>query len=106
MERSMSNNLLSLKVFTPHGTSLECEAEMVLLPGKEGEFGVLYGHENMIAAVMPGMLKVYVGRKLLHSISIQNGVVEIGSTFCHVMVNDAARPSRVDIAHLQGKLGH
>lgn len=47
---------LLLKVVTPHGVKNEIPAHSVTLPGKDGSFGVLYGHAPMIAALGNGRI--------------------------------------------------
>ena len=45
---------ISLTVVTPEGQAFHGEAEAVVLPGSEGEFGVLPGHEAFLSALRIG----------------------------------------------------
>ena len=35
------------------------EVELVVVPGAEGDFGVLPGHANLISTVRPGIVEIY-----------------------------------------------
>ena len=46
------------KLVTPEKIYLEGDAQMVVLPGVEGDFGVLPNHSNIITSLRPGIIKV------------------------------------------------
>ena len=46
------------KLVTPEKIYLEGDAQMVVLPGAEGDLGVLPNHSNIITSLRPGVIKV------------------------------------------------
>ena len=46
------------KLVTPEKIYLEGDAQMVVLPGAEGDLGVLPHHSNIITSLRPGIIKV------------------------------------------------
>ncbi len=46
------------KLVTPEKIYLEGVAQMVVLPGAEGDLGVLPNHSNIITSLRPGIIKV------------------------------------------------
>ena len=44
--------MFNFKVVTPEKTYLEGEASMVVLPGIEGDLGILPDHSNIITSIM------------------------------------------------------
>ena len=46
------------KLVTPEKIYLEGDAQMVVLPGAEGDLGVLPNHSNIITSLRPGIVKV------------------------------------------------
>jgi F-type H+-transporting ATPase subunit epsilon len=52
---------LKLTIVTPEGTRYDGEVESVVVPGTEGDFGVLPGHERFLAPVRIGELEVRGG---------------------------------------------
>ncbi len=50
--------LLKISVVVPEGEVYTGEVKSVVLPGVEGEFGVLYGHSNMITLLQAGVIEI------------------------------------------------
>ena len=48
----------SFKLVTPEKTFMEGDASMVVLPGIEGDMGILADHSNIITSMRPGLIKV------------------------------------------------
>ena len=46
------------KLVTPEKICLKGNAQMVVLPGAEGDLGVLPNHSNIITSLRPGIIKV------------------------------------------------
>lgn len=67
---------MRLRLISPTGIEYEGEADMVLLPGDEGEFGVLPNHMKMVATLTEGQIKVHAGNKV-ENIDIKGGVLSI-----------------------------
>ncbi len=62
------------KLVTPEKIYLEGDAQMVVLPGAEGDLGVLPNHSNIITSLRPGIIKV------INSDQTQSLFVEEGFT--------------------------
>ena len=50
---------MQLSIITPEKTLFSSEAQMVTIPGTEGEFGVLAGHAPFMTALKSGPLVVH-----------------------------------------------
>ncbi len=50
--------LLKISVVVPEGEVYTGEVKSVVLPGVEGEFGVLYGHSNLITLLQAGVVEI------------------------------------------------
>ena len=50
--------MFNFKVVTPERTYLEGEASMVVLPGIEGDLGILPDHSNIITSIRPGFVNI------------------------------------------------
>src|SRR5207248_3834638 len=51
-----------LSIVTPDGAAYEGEAEMVIVPGADGEIGVLARHAPLVALLKAGSTRVHVRR--------------------------------------------
>ena len=54
---------VSFRLVMPERELLATEADMVVVPGSEGDFGVLPGHAPLISTVRPGVIEVFQGSK-------------------------------------------
>ena len=67
------------ELITPDKNLINNEFEMVVVPGEEGDFGVLPNHSNLISQIIPGVLKIYKNNKIDKSFFIYNGFAEVSN---------------------------
>lgn len=67
---------LHLEIVTPEAKTFSDEVDQVVLPGIEGEFGVLPGHECLLTQIHPGELVVTQKGKLIY-LAVGEGFVEV-----------------------------
>lgn len=65
------------------------EADMVVVPGSEGDFGVLHGHAPLISTVRPGVLEVFQGNKAEQRFLVAGGFAEVTPERCTVLADEA-----------------
>jgi len=80
---------LQFNLITPEKTLLSQAVEMVVVPGKEGDFGVMEGHMPLISSIRPGVLEIYEGEKVVESIFISSGFAEANNEKLTVLAHDA-----------------
>src|SRR5262245_65907825 len=77
---------IAVSVVTPEGQAFKDQAESVVLPGSEGEFGVLPGHEPFLTALRIGGMTIRkTGGEELHAAASQ-GFAEVHDDEGAVMV--------------------
>ncbi len=70
---------LHFELVTPAKLVRSEEVHMVVVPGAEGEFGVLEGHAPFMSTVRDGALKIYKTEgSAPEEIMIQGGFAEVG----------------------------
>jgi F-type H+-transporting ATPase subunit epsilon len=65
------------------------DVEMVVVPGSEGDFGVLPGHAPLISLVRPGIINIHQGGKVETQIFVAGGFAEVTQTRCTVLAEEA-----------------
>ncbi len=70
--------------------------EMVVVPGGEGDIGVLPGHSLLIGTVRPGVIQIHEGGQVRESIFIAGGFVEVNPEACTVLAEAAMPVSDLD----------
>jgi F-type H+-transporting ATPase subunit epsilon len=87
---------LSLSVVTPEGQAFHGEADAVVLPGSEGEFGVLPGHEPFLTALRIGPMTIRkAGGEELHA-AVSQGFAEVHDDQVSVMVGSCEFAHEID----------
>lgn len=73
-----ANSSIKVEIVTPENSFRYEGVYMVVMPGSEGEFGVLQGHVPLIAALDAGAVTIYdKNMKITDLISISDGFVEV-----------------------------
>ena len=66
------------KLVTPEKIYLEGDAQMVVLPGAEGDLGVLPNHSNIITSLRPGIIKV-TNSEQTQSLFVEEGFIKFSN---------------------------
>ena len=67
------------ELIKPNREIISGEFEMVVVPGEDGDFGVLPNHSNLISQIRPCILKIYKNNKIDKSFFIYNGFAEVSN---------------------------
>ena len=87
---------VDLEVVTPARVVLRREVDMVVLPGSEGEFGVLPGHIPFLSGILPGELRYTAGSDKGH-VSLSSGFAEVFNNKVSVLVDAAEKAGDIDL---------
>ncbi len=77
---------------------------MVVVPGAEGDFGVLPGHSLLIATVRPGVIDIHEGGQVRESIFVAGGFAEVSPERCTVLAEEAVPVADIDKAAAEKRL--
>lgn len=94
-------NAITLDLVTPEKLVSSEPVEMVVIPGKEGDFGVLNGHAPMISSLRPGVLRVFEGDKVVKRLLLTGGFAEVTAERCTVMATEAFDFADTDVSHIK-----
>ncbi|GAB5468656.1 MAG: F0F1 ATP synthase subunit epsilon [Rhodospirillales bacterium] len=86
------------ELVAPEEIILSEAAEMVTVPGGDGDYGVLPRHAPMITTVRTGVLAVYEARKVRERIFVAGGFAEVTPKRLTVLVEEAVRLEGLDRA--------
>ena len=99
----MSDTVL-FELVSPAKLLLSEEVEMVVVPGGEGDFGVLPGHTPMLTTVRPGIIDIYENDKVVKSIFVVGGFAEISEERCAVLAEEAIAVDELDRDNAEARL--
>jgi len=88
---------LDCEILTPEGRVFEGRAEMVVVPGAEGELGVLPRHAPIIARLKVGEVRVRFEGNTWRSWAINEGYFKMQFDRAMVLVEDAVAATDIDV---------
>jgi F-type H+-transporting ATPase subunit epsilon len=91
---------LKLDIITPEARIFSDDVDSVLVPGAEGEMGVLPGHTPLVTTLLPGELRFVKGGKTT-IMAVGEGLVEVTGTSTRVLTDLAVEESVIDEAAVQ-----
>ena len=95
---------VSFELVSPARLLLSEDVEMVVVPGAEGDFGVLAGHAPVISTVRPGTITVYQDDGVSERIFVAGGIAEVTMERCTVLAEEAERVDDIDRAEVEGQM--
>jgi F-type H+-transporting ATPase subunit epsilon len=95
---------VEFELVTPERLLLSEMVEMVVVPGTEGNFGVLPGHAPLISTIRPGMIQIYEGQTVRRQIFIVSGIAEVTPERCTVLADEAVSLDTLDRGSIETEL--
>ncbi len=97
-------DLVQFELVSPERLIRSEMVEMVVVPGTEGNFGVLPGHAPLISTIRPGTIDVYEGRAVKERFFIAGGIAEVTPERCTVLAEAALPPEALDRGEAEAEL--
>ena len=91
---------LLLTIVTPHGPAYEGSVESVVLPGSEGRFGVLEGHERFLAPLKIGEVELR-GAAGTEYAALSGGFADVAEDRVVVLAETCELAHEIDVARAQ-----
>ena len=88
-------NSFILNITASSGEFYQGSCESMVLPVKDGVYGVQAGHSPVLVAIHLGMLKFTVDGET-REILVGDGIAEVTPTFVLLLVDSAERPEDID----------
>lgn len=96
---------ISFDLVSPEQLLFNDEAGMIIVPGKDGDMGVLPRHSKVLSSLRPGRVMVYGENKnLLKSFFVAGGFVEINPEKCIVLAEGVNEMSDLDKSSIQQQI--
>ena len=100
MESTISFDLVS-----PEKLIYNDNVGMIIIPGKEGDIGVLPGHSKLLSSLRPGRVMIYgESKNLIKSFFVSAGFVEINPGKCIVLAEEVEEMSAMDKAKIEQQI--
>lgn len=87
---------VKFELVSPECLLFSADVESVVVPGTEGDFGVLPGHARLISTVRPGVISVFQNGKVTDRIFVEGGFAEVTPAGCTVLAEHALPVSEIE----------
>ncbi|HTC18433.1 MAG TPA: ATP synthase F1 subunit epsilon [Stellaceae bacterium] len=96
---------VKFELVSPEKLLLSEDVAMVVVPGGEGNFGVLPGHALFISTVRPGVIDVYGQdqRAVTQRLFVSGGFAEVTPERCTVLADEAVKLAEIDRAAVEAE---
>ena len=82
---------VALEIISPERLLLARDVEMVVIPGTEGDLGILHGHAKLITGLRGGLVDLYENGARTERFFVTGGFAEVTEERCSVLA-DAITP--------------
>ncbi len=95
---------VNFELVSPQRLLLSEAVDMVVVPGAEGDFGVLAEHAPLISSVRPGTITVFQDNAVTERIFVAGGFAEVTAERCTVLAEEAEPVADLDRSAVEGEL--
>jgi F-type H+-transporting ATPase subunit epsilon len=102
----LAEHTFSVSLVTPEGPAFEGEIEMLVVPGADGEIGVLARHAPLVALLKAGSTRVYKDRATEDVVEFATGpgFFKVEQDRALALVDDAVDSRNIDDARARKQL--
>ncbi|HEX2115553.1 MAG TPA: F0F1 ATP synthase subunit epsilon [Alphaproteobacteria bacterium] len=95
---------VQFELVSPERLLVSQAVDMVVVPGSEGDFGVLPGHAPFISTVRPGVIEIFEGNTVTERIFVAGGFAEVSNDRCTVLAEQASPLTDVNRPEIEAEL--
>ena len=96
---------ISFDLVSPENLIFNDEVGMIIVPGKDGDIGVLPGHSKLISSLRSGRVMIYGENKdLLKSFFVSGGFAEVNPEKCIVLGETVEEMNSLDKNSIEKKI--
>lgn len=97
---------LHFDLVSPERLLLSESVDMVTVPGKEGDFGVLAGHAPVMTTLRPGVINVDDAGKAQQRIFVRGGFAEVTPAGLTILAEHAVPLAELDAAAIDAEIAN
>jgi len=96
---------ISFDLVSPEQLLFNGEVGMIIVPGKDGDIGVLPGHSQVLSSLRPGRVMVYgEDKNLLKSFFVTGGFVEINPEKCIILAEGISEMNSLEKSAIEKQI--
>lgn len=91
---------IAFTLLSPEMQVMSDFVDMVVVPGEQGDFGVLPHHESLVSTLRPGLITLYHGSSKRH-IFITDGFAHVMDNSCKIMADTCEFVDSLDLHEIE-----
>ena len=96
---------ISFDLVSPENLIFNDEVGMIIVPGKDGDIGVLPGHSKLISSLRSGRVMIYGENKdLLKSFFVSGGFAEVNPEKCIVLAESVVEVNSLEKTSIEEEI--
>ena len=95
---------VALEIISPERLLLDRDVDMVVIPGTEGDLGILPGHAKLITGLRGGLVDLYENGARTERYFVTGGFAEITEDRCSVLADSITKQSDLNPTEAQEAL--
>lgn len=95
---------VEFELVSPERLLVSRAVDMVVVPGAEGDFGVLRGHAPLISTLRLGVIDIHDAGAVAERIFVAGGFAEVTAERCTVLAEQAVRLGDLDRGTIEAEL--
>jgi F-type H+-transporting ATPase subunit epsilon len=103
-DESQNAAQFQFELVSPEKILVSERATMVIIPGEEGDFGVLPRHAPLLSSLRPGVVTITPVEGDVKHIFVAGGFADVNDNHCAVLAEEAIGVSELDRAALEEQL--
>ena len=84
---------MALEIISPERLLLDRDVDMVVIPGTEGDLGILPGHAKLITGLRGGLVDLYENGARTERYFVTGGFAEVTEDRCSVLADSITKQS-------------
>ncbi|MGC9269433.1 ATP synthase F1 subunit epsilon [Acidiphilium sp.] len=87
---------IALEIISPERLLLARQVSMVVIPGTEGDLGILPDHAKLITSLRGGMIDIYEDDEIIDRFFVSGGFAEVTGERCTVLADQIMKLSEIN----------
>ena len=95
---------MKLNLITPSATIYSDEVSSIIVPGSEGDIGLLKNHTPIICSLRSGLVIIYKEKKCFKKIFVNDGMLEFSENDAIILAEYATDIDTVEVSEIKSNI--
>ena len=84
-----------IEIISPQKLEYKSDIDLCIVPGVEGDIGILSNHTPFVTTMRIGIIYVYIQKKLVETFLVTRGVLEFSNNKCTILTEEICKSSTI-----------